>query len=1003
MEQIASCVEKFGGEPKNLVGLGKSTPRNLKYSTILTAKKRGYKQLDLVRAVYEWQYQPMMYMVEGSQVATVDDIKILRRILAMRGDTPYLGVAGSSQLEVYSLGLDNKSLREARVQLRSSNKSQLAIIAELGNCRPDAIVNNKQWISKVILNLLNGTINRIIQIENYSNNDKDVAISLVGRALFARFLADRNMIPRELQTREDFGDLFDNKKKAQVTSTWLDKTFNGDFLPLPNSIFSDLSKDSWFELGKVMEKAPDNQLYLGWQQKWDRLDFAHIPVGILSQAYEEYLRKHYGYLQKKQGGYYTTSTIANIMVSASFRSLAEEKPHEDIKVLDPAVGAGVFLISAFRELVIERWRKDNKRPTTRILREILNNQIKGFDLNESALKFAALGLYLISIELDPKPVGNIKFNKLRGRVLFNVSKKTTDGNLGLGSLGDLVSNEHNGAYDLIIGNPPWTSRERTPDWNIVIEKVKMIAKKRGIEKQEILVPNGAHDLAFLWYSMKWAKPGAQISMLMNARLLFKQGSSLPNVRKVLFDKLDFQVVVNCSELRQTNFLSNTQAPFCMIFAKNSVPGPDSLFYMMTPRIEERMNDNDFIRLDTENGNFVDPDYLQKYSWTLKALAMGSQDDLAIYSRMHGMQHPTLKVMLENLTADLDFNRRFSTGYIVGKVGTSAFTGKHDPNLRKFKSLPLLSSENMLQKLIQTESYHESELLKISYPRRIDIYRGPLLIIGQSIPEETKRIQAFVSQQDVLYNGSYYGYSFKGYPNGMQLAKYLCLIMKSNITIWQALISSGNFGIERPIITINELENFLIPDFCQLSKSQLNEIDHYYDKLDSSNSSKLKKLDEWVANLYNLSKDSQQIISDTLEYQLPFDSNRENAQSIPTNNEILQFCSVLETELMYYDQFQNAKICVNKNDKLSIYPWICLKVNFLKLSSSRNLEIQPDTEHEYLRTANNTINSPFIVYKSGTELLIGILSQNRYWNNKAARLLALKITCSEFVDSFKSVA
>ena len=143
---------------------------------------------------------------------------------------------------------------------------------------------------------MNDTIDRLIQIEKFSNYD--VAISLVGRALFARFLADRNLIPdnlthSKLQEPPNFGDLFCNGKQARITSNWLDKTFNGDFLPLHETIFSELSSESWFVLSNVMQKAPGDQLYLGWEQKWNKLDFAHIPVGILSQVYEVYLSKYY--------------------------------------------------------------------------------------------------------------------------------------------------------------------------------------------------------------------------------------------------------------------------------------------------------------------------------------------------------------------------------------------------------------------------------------------------------------------------------------------------------------------------------------------------------------------------------------------------------------------------------------------------------------------------------------------------------------------------------------
>jgi type I restriction-modification system DNA methylase subunit len=88
-----------------------------------------------------------------------------------------------------------------------------------------------------------------------------------------------------------------------------------------------------------------------------------------------------------------------MLVRGAFYALRRDGAVHEARVLDPAAGAGVFLITAFRQLVAERWRHDGQRPDTKTLRSILYQQITGFDINEAALRFAALGLYLASIEL----------------------------------------------------------------------------------------------------------------------------------------------------------------------------------------------------------------------------------------------------------------------------------------------------------------------------------------------------------------------------------------------------------------------------------------------------------------------------------------------------------------------------------------------------------------------------------------------------------------------------
>ena len=377
----------------------------------------------MVEAVYEWQGAPLVFLVDADSVEDDDQLKLIRRLLAMRGDAPYLGVVAPGHLRVYRIALDRKSLRQARIGSEDWGRAKSTVFARLGNVRPEAAITNRGWISNVVLKLLSGSTTRLIDELKVSHED---AISLVGRALFTRFLADRSLLPEGMSEPERAAGLFDSREVAEETSDWLDAMFNGDLLPLSPGVFEMLPERVYDVLGEVLRRAPDGQPFLGWEEKWGNLDFAHIPVGVLSQAYELHLKEHAPDKQKREGGYFTPRPIADLMVRASFRALERRGTGESVRVLDPAVGGGIFLLTAFRELVAERWRVDGKRPDTHVLRRILYEQMVGFDINEAALRFTALGLYLLSIELDPnpRPVDKLRFRKLRGTVLHRVKGNT---------------------------------------------------------------------------------------------------------------------------------------------------------------------------------------------------------------------------------------------------------------------------------------------------------------------------------------------------------------------------------------------------------------------------------------------------------------------------------------------------------------------------------------------------------------------------------------------------
>ena len=138
---------------------------------------------------------------------------------------------------------------------------------------------------------------------------------MAGRGLFFRFLIDRDIVRtanfkdlRICPAASELKDAFSTAEKAAQTSAWLDATFNGDFLPLiDETIPADNREDReaaylrFFERTEhLVRKRIFTHLYAilrGWRATgdtvqteldWGDLDFAHIPVGVLSQVYESF-------------------------------------------------------------------------------------------------------------------------------------------------------------------------------------------------------------------------------------------------------------------------------------------------------------------------------------------------------------------------------------------------------------------------------------------------------------------------------------------------------------------------------------------------------------------------------------------------------------------------------------------------------------------------------------------------------------------------------------------
>lgn len=983
MDAFDQTLSDHGASLEDLVRFDNDNADLLPYATLSAARQGGDADLAALVAVYEWQGSPLAFLVDATAIRDGKHLQAIRRRLALRGDAPYLAVVEAGRLAIHRIALDAAKPEKTRLA-PTDLPEKPAAFAYLANNRP-GLEMRRRWIADVVLTLLGKAIDALIEEAGIANDD---AISLVGRALFARFLLDRKLLPPQLFVGQPAHCLFDNASNAEATCRWLDETFNGDLLPFSHGLFRRLPKAAFVRLGDIMHGTPDSQRYLDWKEDWAHLDFAHIPVGVLSQAYEHYQRRHTQERQRREGGYYTPRPLAELLVRGAFHALRAEGRAHDAIALDPAAGAGVFLLATFRQLVAERWRKDGKRPDTQTLRNILYRQITGFDINEAGLRFAALGLYLLSIELDPQPepVQKLAFDKdLRGRVLFKVGEEG-----GLGSLGPAVGDQHNGRYDLVIGNPPWASATGLADWPLVTEHVKRIAAARlPADGPEPRLPNEVLDLPFVWRAMEWARPGGQIAFALHGRLLFQQGDHMDDARAALFRATDVTGIVNGADLCQTPVWPQIGVPFCLLYARNEVPQPGAGFRYVSPRREAGLNDDGQLRLDADRADILSPQQVEERPEILKLLYRGGSLGLEVLDRLAGRNIGTLADFLA--TAGLvhgngyqklrkSTKRPYSCNHLVGR-----------PDLPVGAPLPLWLDLSVLPR------FDQPALHRI---RREALFRGPLLIIHESPLSESGRIDLAVTDGDVMFNQSFHGYSAGTHAYGRQLVRYLALVVSSKPALWYALMTSGRLGADRRIVEKFILDAIPVPLFEQLADADRARIDPLFDAIVRNGEAAWIEADAWVAKLYGLRSRDLEVIADTLRFELPFAAQRQAAQQPPTMAERKSFRTALEAELRPWAQRGNRPLKVDLVETANGSPW-----GLLRIDTSGRPPLTPVNEWPaVLRMADRLASSEVLLLEDDKEVLwLARLSQARYWSRSAARLAARRIVWEHADKLFGSAA
>lgn len=135
--------------------------------------------------------------------------------------------------------------------------------------------------------------------------------------------------------------------------------------------------------------------------------------------------------RKAQGAHYTPAGLVEHLVAESLRNW---KPSSrDWRLLDPACGAGGFLVAAARAVVGR---------TGEPMARVLDGRVHGTDIDPVAVRLARSAL----LDLLPPRTGAAVRRRIRATLARNISVAD-----GLGDRSD-------GGFDIIVGNPPFLNQ-----------------------------------------------------------------------------------------------------------------------------------------------------------------------------------------------------------------------------------------------------------------------------------------------------------------------------------------------------------------------------------------------------------------------------------------------------------------------------------------------------------------------------------------------------------------
>ncbi|MGC4009425.1 MAG: N-6 DNA methylase [Pseudomonas sp.] len=964
---------------ENVIALRSSalSPKHLDFVGLVRA---GENQKVIPDAVVLHEGQPFIYVVDYQHTRGISekDLQNGMRFLGLRADAPYVAVVRPGAVQVYALA----NIREDRPPVLEANKLEPGVLARLvAGVIPARTTREVDCgAHELMLSLLNSVTDHLIKKRKIAPAE---SLALVGRALFMRFLGDRVIVPNHhpLPGVERVEECFATAEAAAATCNWLDTTFNGDLLELPNkgnlSYFQRMQAspdgDALHDLTAIMRgDRPLGDGVYQTQFSWGDLHFSYLPVGLLSQVYEEYAHRFDSQSAKGESVYYTPRHLAEYMVDHSFKMLGS-KAHE-ARILDPASGGGVFLLTAFRRLVRARWQASGTQPTTRVIREILNNQLVGMDINPAARQLSALALYLTALELDPDAatLKNLVFTPLQGKVLIAAEQwDDHQTQASLGSLSQAAIDAYEGQFDLVIGNPPWTATQNKDRREALNHLVAEHMARRNLAA--LANPDGVPDLPFIWTATRLGKPDAVLSFALHGRLLTKMSPSGHAARAQLFRGVEVKYVLNGMELRNTPVWPNMSAHFCLLFAHNRAAERSSEFYAVTPVKDQSLNREGRIRIDSKDAWCSDVSMVEKAPHLFKTLAKGNALDVELLEKIESLQYPTFGSYVNDLKLPA------SHGY---QTEQSGIPGVEASFLRGMRIMPV--AQKATWHVVPADKLDKFELERVHRIRDRQIYEAPILLLRQSPSSKPNCPMAMVAFSDVAYSRSYIGYSCKGAAEPELLATYLCAVLNSKLFLYFVLMTSSFFGCERETQQKAEAELFPIPPLDQLTAEQRAQLLGIKKSLLSESASLDEEIEAFIRKLYRLRAADMNLIRDRLALALPFTITKINALK-PTESESAQiFLDTLASTLKPFDM-SSTPTTVEVYEQSSLSPW-----RFLRIGPEGNDFPLSATDMMASIACADLLDASLVEIPQDDSLYVGILNQRRYWSRTSARTLALDL-------------
>jgi hypothetical protein len=580
-----------------------------------------------------------------------------------------------------------------------------------------------------------------------------------------------------LKGARKFFEVLGNGKALVKLLADLEERFNGRVFALSDADRESLKENTQLDrFARLVEghEEPGGQLTL-----WQLYSFKDLPVELISHIYQIFV-------SDGDSSVYTPPFLVRLMLeeSLSWERLDRLERRKEI-ILDPCCGSGVFLVEAYKRLVLH-WRSRNewKRPDDTALKRLLQ-KVHGIDLEEGAVELAAFSLCVALCDaLEPEAIrASVKlFPPLAGKTLHHSCFfEAKERRLIREPIG------------VVTGNPPFTSTLNTPGAKLSYKRYVTIHGS---------LPDKQLAYLFLHEAMEMVATGGVLSMLQQYNFLYNQKSL--GFRRTFIGKWDVREILDFISVRGLFKKGGADTKVIVVVADATPPPGGRKILHATFRRSGRADAEQGFDIDYYDLHWLPRDLALTNDGVWRADLLGGGRVLGFVDRLKTIR------TLGRYTAKPGWD--IGEGFIVGKQGSLAkaphITGKLLLEPRHLKEAASLAGLKTVTATRFKSSYTQTR------------FRGPMVLIHE---HEDLTARGFLA--------GYYTYKHKimgicGPKADADEIENIALWLKEATRPLQAFVTAGGmttFTQKASWVGLNDIKSLPYPESRTLDLSKNEQI------------------------------------------------------------------------------------------------------------------------------------------------------------------------------------